>query len=201
MSVVEKGSPASAYLWVEKDPDEEVTEKDIGSIMRGITEREDAYTCPDCVNDLDCARSYFLSYYAPKIADDTWNKILDAGHTPLYVKVEVIDVRQYAGLPRAYSFKYRVEAHLRIEHASPFPWAWVIASVILLVIAAYAAEQISSAFERVFEGLTDWTRASTAFLSQLFQVIPWVLAMVIVVVMGRLLTAMAERTESQKLYS
>jgi len=194
MSVVEKGSPASVYLWVEKDPDEEVTEEDIGSIMRGVTEREDVYGCSPCVDDPECARNYFLENYAPKIIDDVWNKIVDAGHTPLYVRLDILDISQYG--PRAYKFKYRVEAHLRIEHASPTLWEWVIAGVILLVIAAYAAEQLSSAFERVFEGLTDWTRAGTAFLSQLVQVIPWILAMVIVVVMGRLLATMAERTRS-----
>jgi hypothetical protein len=183
MSSVEKGLKAAltGYVFQDVSGDYQITEKDIGSVIRLYQERKDIfygrYTW-----DPEGAKNYFLQNTAPYILDDMWNKVISEGHQPLYAKLNVLEVSNYTA--DQYYFTYEVDIYFIVKHASPIDIATLVAVIIILVLTGWVLQQVGILAEKLGKAIATVIYVVQSFLQPF---IPWIIMLIVVYIMGKIM--------------
>jgi hypothetical protein len=182
MSSVEKGLKAAltGYVFQDVSKDYQITEKDIGSIMRLYQKRKDIYY-GKYTWDPEGAKNYFLKNVAPFLLDEMWDKVIDQGHQPLYATLNVLEVSNYTA--DQYYYTYEVDIYFIVKHASS-----LLVDLILIIIAAivigWAIQQIGVLAEKFSQGIATVIYAVQSFLQPF---IPWIIMLIVVYIMGKIM--------------
>jgi hypothetical protein len=183
MSYVEKGLKAAltGYVFQDVSKDYQITEKDIGSVIRLYQKRKDIfygrYTW-----DPEGAKNYFLQNTAPYILDDMWNKVISEGHQPLYAILNVLEVSNYTA--DQYYFTYELDIYFIVKHASPIDIATLVAVIIILILTGWVLQQAGILAEKFGKAIATVIYAVQNFLQPF---IPWIILLIAVIIMGKIM--------------
>lgn len=183
MSYVEKGLKAAltGYVFQDVSKDYQITEKDIGSVIRLYQKRKDIFY-GKYILDPEGAKNYFLQNTAPYILDDMWNKVISEGHQPLYIKLNVLEVSNFTW--DQYYFTYEVDVYFIVKHASPIDIATLIGIIIILILTGWVLQQVGILFEKIGKAIATVIYVVQNFLQPF---IPWIILLIAVYIMGKIM--------------
>jgi len=179
MSYVEKGSKASltGYIFEDRTEDYQITEKDIGNIIRIYQKRKDIFWGKYTWNP-DAAKQYFLQYVAPYLLDDVWNNVIKEGHQPLYSMLNVVEVENYTA--DQYYFTYEIDVYFIVKHASLIELVYLVGAIILAAVTGWALQQAALLAQKLGEAIPAVIYAVKNFLEPF---IPMIFMLIMVYIM------------------
>jgi hypothetical protein len=187
MSYVEKGlkAPLTGYVFQEVPGDYQITDNDIGSIMRLYQKRKDIYY-GKYTWDPEGAKNYFLKNVAPFLLDEMWDKVIDQGHQPLYAKLNVLEVSNYTA--DQYYYTYEVDIYFIVKHASIPAIVWTLIKlaeyIILAVVIGWIIQQCIILAQTFGKAIQNVIYVVQNFLQPF---IPWIILLIAVYIMGKIM--------------